>query len=81
MARRRGRRARGGAPVDAFRALEALLWVAPALAVIAFVFGYGIYRLVEEALHRDGAYVGLGNLHIVFRDPLFRRVGPAQPRR
>jgi ABC-type sugar transport system permease subunit len=40
--------------------------------VIAFVFGYGIYRLIEEALHRDGAYVGLGNLHIVFRDPMFR---------
>jgi ABC-type sugar transport system permease subunit len=55
-----------------FRAFEALLWVAPALAVIAFVFAYGIYRLIEETLHRDGAYVGLGNLHIVFQDPLFR---------
>jgi ABC-type sugar transport system permease subunit len=54
------------------RAFEALLWLAPALAVIAFVFGYGIYRLLYEALHRDGAYVGLGNLHIVFQDPLFR---------
>ena len=46
--------------------------MAPALAAIAFVFGYGIVRLVEQTLHRDGAYVGLGNLHIVFRDPLFR---------
>jgi ABC-type sugar transport system permease subunit len=42
--------------------------------VIAFVFAYGIYRLIEETLHRDGAYVGLGNLRIVFRDPLFRTV-------
>ena len=53
------------------RALEALAWLAPALAVIAFVFAYGIYRLIEETLHRDGAYVGLGNLRIVFKDPLF----------
>jgi ABC-type sugar transport system permease subunit len=59
-------------PRQRFRALEALLWIAPALAVISFVFGYGIYRLIEEALHRDGAYVGLGNLHVVFSDPLFR---------
>jgi ABC-type sugar transport system permease subunit len=42
--------------------------------VIAFVFAYGIYRLVEETLHRDGAYVGLGNLRIVFKDPLFKTV-------
>jgi ABC-type sugar transport system permease subunit len=56
------------------RTLEALAWVAPALAVIVFVFAYGIYRLIEEALHRDGAYVGLGNLRILFQDPLFSKV-------
>ena len=70
--RRRGRRA-GGVPVVC-SGLEALLWVAPALVVIAFVFAYGIYRLIEETLHRDGAYVGLGNLRIVFKDPLFSTV-------
>ncbi len=59
-------------PRHRFRSLEALAWLAPAFAVIAFVFGYGIYRLIDEALHRDGAYVGLGNMHIVFQDPLFR---------
>jgi ABC-type sugar transport system permease subunit len=52
--------------------LEGLLWIAPAAAVIAFVFGYGLYRLVEEAVHRDGAYVGLGNVRIALQDPLFR---------
>jgi len=42
--------------------------------VIAFVFAYGIYRLIEQTLHRDGAYVGLGNIRIAFKDPLFKTV-------
>jgi len=59
-------------PRHRLRVLEGLLWIAPAAAVIAFVFGYGLYRLVEEAVHRDGAYVGLGNVRIALQDPLFR---------
>ena len=37
------------------------------------VYGYGIYRLVEEATHRDGSAVGLDNLHIALNDPFFRQ--------
>ena len=63
-------RRRKGAPRG--RALEPLLWIAPALAAIAFVFGYALYRLVIEATHRDGVGVGLDNLQIVWSDPPFR---------
>jgi ABC-type sugar transport system permease subunit len=52
--------------------LQALLWVAPAVLTMAFVFGYGVYRVVREALHREGAWVGLDNLRIVINDPPFR---------
>jgi ABC-type sugar transport system permease subunit len=61
-------------PRRAFRRLEALAWLAPALAVILFVFAYGIYRLLEQTVHRDGEYVGLGNVRILFKDPLFSKV-------
>jgi ABC-type sugar transport system permease subunit len=40
---------------------------------MVFVYGYGIYRLVEEATHRDGVSVGVGNLHIALNDPFFRQ--------
>lgn len=66
----RAARRRKGAPRG--RALEPLLWIAPALAAIAFVFGYALYRLVIEATHRDGVGVGLDNLRIVWSDPPFR---------
>ncbi len=51
-----GRRARGRphAAAPAAAPWQALLWIAPALAAIAFVFGYSIYRLLIEATHRDG---------------------------
>lgn len=39
---------------------------------MGFVFGYGVYRLVQESLHREGAWVGLDNLRIVIDDPPFR---------
>ena len=63
---RRKRRSRRRTP------WQALLWIAPALLSIAFVFGYGVYRVVEEALHREGEWVGLDNLRIVIDDPPFR---------
>ena len=53
-------------------ALRALTWILPALAALALVFGYGVYRLITEAVHRKGQFVGLENLQIVFDDPLFR---------
>ena len=37
-----------------------------------FVYGYSIYRVLEEATHRDGESVGLGNLKIALNDPFFR---------
>ncbi len=37
-----------------------------------FVYGYSIYRVLEEATHRDGASVGLDNLKIALNDPFFR---------
>jgi len=52
--------------------LRALPWILPALAVLALVFGYGVYRLILTATHREGHYVGLGNIRIVLDDPLFR---------
>ena len=54
------------------RQLQPLLWLLPALLSIGSVFGYGIYRLVQEALHRDGEWVGLDNLRILIDDPPFR---------
>jgi ABC-type sugar transport system permease subunit len=39
---------------------------------MGLVFGYGVYRLVEEALHRERKWVGLDNLRIVVDDPPFR---------
>ncbi len=52
--------------------LRALPWILPALAALALVFVYGIYRLVREALYRKEQFVGLENIQIVFEDPLFR---------
>jgi ABC-type sugar transport system permease subunit len=49
-----------------------VLWLLPALLSMGSVFGFGIYRLVQEALHRDGRWVGLDNLRIVIDDPPFR---------
>ncbi len=48
-----------------------LVWIGPALLVMAFIFGYGIYRLVSESLHFEGDFVGLENFEAVVSDPLF----------
>ena len=50
---------------------------APAAA--AFVYGYSIYRVLEEATHRDGESVGLDNLKIALDDPFFRYRSRKQP--
>ncbi|HYX85100.1 MAG TPA: sugar ABC transporter permease [Gaiellales bacterium] len=54
------------------RNLQPALWAAPAIVSMLFVYGYGIYRLLEEATHREGRSVGLENLRIAVDDPFFR---------
>ena len=65
-----GRRPAGRLRSDGFG--RALPWIAPALVVLATVFGYGLYRLLAEATSRQGRFVGLDNIRIVLDDPLFR---------
>src|ERR671937_1148190 len=64
-ARPRRRRRRGG------RA-EPFLWIAPALAVVVFVFGYSIVDLIRSSLQDQGQWVGLDNFTAVLSDPVFR---------
>ena len=40
--------------------------------MLLFVFGYGTWRLLEAATHREGRFIGLENIRIVLRDPLWR---------
>lgn len=50
---------------------EALYWIAPACAVIIFIFGYSIVNLITQSLRYDGDWVGFENFSIVISDPLF----------
>jgi ABC-type sugar transport system permease subunit len=52
--------------------LEPLVWIAPALAVILFVFGYSMVELVRTALTYQGKWAGLANFRAAFQDPEFR---------
>jgi len=38
---------------------EPLVWIAPAFAVVAFVFGYSMVELVRQALEHHGHWVVL----------------------
>ena len=51
---------------------EPLVWIAPAVAVVAFVFGYSIVELVRQALEHKGRWVGLENFRLVVTDPTFQ---------
>lgn len=51
---------------------EPLLWIAPALAVVLFVFGYAMVELVRQALEHKGEWVGLENFRLTLTDPLFQ---------
>jgi ABC-type glycerol-3-phosphate transport system permease component len=64
-ARRRRRRQRAAS-------FEPLLWMAPAIAVVLFVFGYSLVDLVRSSLQDQGQWVGLENFTATFSDPLFR---------
>jgi ABC-type sugar transport system permease subunit len=51
--------------------LEPLMWIAPAVAVVVFVFGYSMYELVRTSFRFDGAWT-TENFHITWSDPTFR---------
>ena len=51
--------------------IEPFLWIAPAVAVIVFVFGYSLVELVKTSLRFDGAWT-TENFHVTWSDPTFR---------
>lgn len=51
--------------------LEPVLWLAPAVAVVVFVFGYSMVELVKTSLHYDGLWT-TENFRITWSDPTFR---------
>ncbi len=52
--------------------LEALVWIAPALAVVLFIFGYSMVELVRQSLEHKGRWVGLENFRLTVTDPTFQ---------
>jgi ABC-type sugar transport system permease subunit len=50
---------------------EPLVWIAPALLVVAFVFGYTMVELVRTAFEYEGEWVGLENFRLTVDDPTF----------
>jgi ABC-type sugar transport system permease subunit len=51
---------------------EPLVWIAPAIAVVVFVFGYSMVELVRQALEYDGHWAGLRNIRLTITDPTFQ---------
>jgi ABC-type sugar transport system permease subunit len=51
---------------------EPLVWIAPALAVVLFVFGYSMEELVRTAFRYEGKWAGLANFRATLSDPEFR---------
>ena len=51
---------------------EPLFWIAPALGVVGFVFGYSMLELVRQALEYKGAWVGIDNFRLTVTDPTFQ---------
>ncbi len=51
---------------------EPLVWIAPALLLVAFVFGYTMVELVRTAFEYQGEWVGLENFRLTVEDPTFR---------
>ncbi|MER3410749.1 MAG: sugar ABC transporter permease [Thermoleophilia bacterium] len=52
--------------------VEPLVWIAPALAVVLFVFGYSIVDLVKRSFEYKGRWVGLDNFRLTVEDPVFQ---------
>ncbi len=63
--RRRRRRVRLGRG-------EPLVWIAPAVAVVLFVFGYSMVELAKQSLEHKGHWVGLENFRLTVTDPTFQ---------
>lgn len=51
---------------------EPLVWLAPALALILFVFGYSMVELLRTSLMLEGEWAGLENFRLTVTDPTFR---------
>lgn len=51
---------------------EPLLWIAPAVAIVLFVFGYSMVSLVTKSLQYNGAWAGLENYRLTLGDGTFR---------
>jgi len=51
---------------------EPFVWIAPAIAVAVFVFGYSMVELVRQALEHDGHWAGLRNFRLTLTDPTFQ---------
>jgi ABC-type sugar transport system permease subunit len=50
---------------------EPAVWIAPALAVVVFVFGYSMVELVKTAGKYEGAWT-FANFQVTWSDPTFR---------
>ena len=50
---------------------EPVVWIAPAVAVVLFVFGYSLVEVVKTALEYEGKWT-LTNFHVTWSDPAFR---------
>src|SRR5262249_54749126 len=61
--RRRSRLRRGRA--------EPAVWIAPAVAVVVFVFGYSMFELVKTASRFEGAWT-FDNFRLTWSDPSFK---------
>jgi ABC-type sugar transport system permease subunit len=55
-----------------FGRAEPLVWIAPALAVVLFVFGYAMVEVVRQAFEHKGKWVGIDNFRLVVTDPVFQ---------
>jgi ABC-type sugar transport system permease subunit len=51
--------------------VEPLVWIAPALAVVVFVFGYSMFQLVRTSMRFEGHWT-TDNFRITWSDPTFR---------
>jgi ABC-type sugar transport system permease subunit len=51
--------------------LEPLLWILPAVLVIAFVFGYSLVDVVVRSLSYKGHWAGIDNFRLTLQDPTF----------
>jgi ABC-type sugar transport system permease subunit len=51
---------------------EPVVWIAPAVAVVLFVFGYSMVELARQALEHKGRWVGIDNFRLVVTDPTFQ---------